>query len=152
MYTFTGWGAQMNTCTNHTEPEIRVHTWSPKVQRIRNAWASSLWPAPQFFLHILVIFLSVSHSSIYSMLPWLIVPAGCLSYVILSPESCSLNLEHTCSSLLLHNLICPNSSHAFKSLIKHCSVCKDSLNYPKCTLSSLPSFLCTFFLCTDVQY
>lgn len=153
----TGLGSWMNTWTRLTEDEDGQRS-KAEAQRYPGSvvlvpCASSLWPAPRCFPHFPVTSLCIPHSSspLCSEHTRMIVPAGCLSHATLPPDSCSLHLAHTCCLPLRHPSLAPTAPTAFKSPIKHC-LAGEGFHYPSCTLPSLPPPLCTFPLCTDVQY
>lgn len=151
------WGAE---CTHEQGSQRTKMDKGPRL-RSRGTQALSCWcPVPPLCDLLLSAFLTsqshlhISHSSspLCSEHTQMIVPTGCLSHATLPPDSCSLHLEHTCYLPLRHPLLAPTASAAFKSHIKHCPGCEGFLHYSSCTLPSLPPFLCTFPLCTDVQY
>lgn len=81
----------------------------------------------------------------------LIFPAGCLCPAALRLHPCSLHLVHPCS-LASSPCLSNSARSAFGCHIKRCLVCKGLLNHSNCAVPSLPSFLCSLFLCTDVRY
>lgn len=78
----------------------------------------------------------------------LIVPAGCSTHAARPRYQCPPNLE--CPADFSFIPYVPDSFHAFRS--QALPLCKCLLNYPNCALPSVLSFLCTVFLCTDIQY
>lgn len=127
---------------------INIQGWSPEVQRTCSVCALCLLSVTCFS----VLYSHSSHISAFPNHPStlcsehtpLIVPASCLSHTTLPPDSCSLNLEHSCSLLLLHPLFAPTALAAFKSLIKRCPVCKGFL--------SSPTVLCLHCLLSPVLF